>query len=212
MKVAALILAAGGGSRFGRPKAEVEIGGRRLVDLAVDSCIRAGLSPVVVVLGAVWLTPMPLADSPDTHDSPDDPDGATREIWLVDNTDWATGMASSLRAGVAALEADPAVDAFIVTMVDTPTVAETHLGRVLSALRGGATAAVATYDGRARLPVGLVRQVWADVADTVAGDEGARGWLNAHPELVTEVECGDLGPWSDIDVLADLGRHRAEPS
>ena len=204
MKVAVLVLAAGGGSRFGRPKAEVEIRGRRLVDLAVDSCIRAGLSPVVVVLGAVWLTPLPLADSPDTHDSPDGPDGATREIWLVDNTDWATGMASSLRAGMAALDADPAIDALIVTMVDTPTVAETHLGRVLSALRGGATAAVATYDGRARLPVGLVRQVWADVADSAAGDEGARGWLSAHPQLVTEVECGDLGPWTDIDTPGDL--------
>ena len=195
MKVAALVLAAGGGSRLGRPKAEVEVGGRRLVDLAVDSCIRAGLSPVVVVLGAVWLTPLPLADSPD---------GSSREIWLVDNTDWATGLASSLRAGLAALDADPAIDALIVTMVDTPTVAEAHLGRVLSALRDGATAAVATYDGRARLPVGLTREVWADVADTVAGDEGARGWLNAHPELVTQVECGDLGRWTDIDTSADL--------
>jgi len=65
MKVAGLVLAAGGGSRLGRPKAEIVVGGRRLVDLAIESCIRAGLSPVVVVLGATWLTPMPLADSPD---------------------------------------------------------------------------------------------------------------------------------------------------
>ena len=198
LRVAGLVLAAGGGSRLGRPKAEVEIGGRRLVDLAVDSCIRAGLTPVVVVLGAVWLTPMPLADGPDGSD------GQTREIWLVENAEWATGLASSLRAGLAAVEADPSIDATVVTLVDTPTVGERHLDRVASALRGGAAAAVATYVGKARLPVGLARGVWADVASTVRGDEGARGWLHAHPELVTEVECADLGPWSDIDTSADL--------
>ncbi|HEY8882687.1 MAG TPA: NTP transferase domain-containing protein, partial [Dermatophilaceae bacterium] len=95
MKVAGLVLAAGGGSRLGRPKAEVVVGGRRLVDLAIESCVRAGLSPVVVVLGAAWVIPMPLADGPD---------GDAPEVWLVENTEWSSGMASSLRAGLAALE------------------------------------------------------------------------------------------------------------
>jgi len=195
MRVAGLVLAAGGGSRFGRPKAEVVVGGHRLVDLAIESCVRAGLSPVVVVLGAAWLTPMPLADSVD---------GDTAEIWLVDNTDWATGMASSLQSGLAALEDDLGIDAVVVTLVDTISVGEKHLSRMGSALREGATAAVATYEGRARTPVGLTREVWADVARTVAGDEGARGWLRAHRHLVTDVECADLGAWVDIDTPADL--------
>ena len=52
--------------------------------------------------------------------------------------------------------------------------------------------------------MGLAREVWADVAGTVAGDEGARVWLRAHPHLVTEGECADLGSWSDIDTPADL--------
>lgn len=195
MRVAGLVLAAGGGSRFGRPKAEVVVGGHRLVDLAIESCVRAGLSPVVVVLGAAWLTPMPLADGVD---------GDTAEIWLVDNTDWATGMASSLRAGLAALEADLGIGAVVVTLVDTLSVGQEHLRRVGSALRDGATAAAATYEGKARTPVGLTREVWADVARTVAGDEGARGWLRAHPLLVTDVECADLGSWTDLDTPTDL--------
>jgi len=195
MKVAALVLAAGGGSRLGRPKAEVVVGGHRLVDLAIESCVRAGLSPVVVVLGAAWLTPMPPADGVD---------GDTAEIWLVDNADWATGMASSLRAGLAALEADLGIGAVVVTLVDTLSVGEEHLRRVGSAVRDGATAAVATYEGKARTPVGLAREVWADVARTVAGDEGARGWLRAHPLLVTDVECADLGSWTDLDTPTDL--------
>jgi CTP:molybdopterin cytidylyltransferase MocA len=195
MKVAGLVLAAGGGSRFGQPKAEVELGGHRLVDLAVGSCARAGLDPVVVVLGAVRLTPLRLADIED-GDSP--------HVRLVDNADWATGLASSLQAGLKALEAERGIDAVVVNLVDTPCVGREHLRRISSALHGGATAAVATYEGTARTPVGLTRQVWAEVARTVAGDEGARGWLRAHPHLVTEVECADLGPWTDIDTQNDL--------
>jgi CTP:molybdopterin cytidylyltransferase MocA len=206
MRVAGLVLAAGGGSRLGRPKAEVVVGGRRLVDLAIGSCARAGMNPVVVVLGAVWLTPMPLADSLDA-DIPDAPDADARdapEIWLVENGDWATGMASSLKAGLAALELDPGIDAVVVTLVDTISVGEQHLRRVGAALKAGATAVVATFDGRPRTPVGLAREVWADVAATVAGDEGARGWLRAHSDLVANVECADLGSWTDIDTPADL--------
>jgi nicotine blue oxidoreductase len=195
MRVGGLVLAAGGGARFGQPKAEVEVGGRRLVDLAVESCARAGLDPVVVVLGAVRLTPLRLDDIAG---------GETLEVRLVDNPGWATGLASSLQAGLRALESDLAVDAVVVNLVDTPCVGREHLRRISSALHGGATAAVATYEGTARTPVGLAREVWADVARTAAGDEGARSWLRAHPHLVTEVECADLGRWSDINTPTDL--------
>jgi CTP:molybdopterin cytidylyltransferase MocA len=199
MKVAGLVLAAGGGSRIGRPKAEIVVGGRRLVDLATESCTLAGLSPVVVVYGAAVLTPLtPLTPTIS-------PDAGVPEVWLVENADWATGMASSLQAGLAALQGDLSIDAVVVTLVDTPSVGEQHLRRVSSTLRGGAPAAVAVYEGEARTPVGLSREVWADVASTVVGDQGARGWLRAHSELVTDVECADLGPWTDVDTPADLG-------
>jgi len=141
---------------------------------------------------------MPLAD---THDNPDND---VPEVWLVENSDWTTGMASSLRAGLAALETDASIEAAVVTLVDTFSVGKEHLGRVGSALRDGAKAAVATYRGEARTPVGLAREVWADVARTVVRDEGARRWLRANSELVTEVECADLGPWIDIDTTEDL--------
>jgi nicotine blue oxidoreductase len=194
-RVAAVILAAGAGTRFGQAKAGVEVGGRRLVDLAIESCVRAGLSPVVVVLGAARLTPLP----------PVAGTAAERAVVrVVDNPDWATGLASSLRTGLAALEPDPEVGAAVVTLVDTPGVGAVHLRRIRSSLSEGATAVVATYRGELRTPVGLTREVWAEVAESAVGDEGARHWLRSHPHLVTEVECADLGPWTDIDTPGDL--------
>ena len=65
---------------------------------------------------------------------------------------------------------------------------------------------MATYVGDARTPVGLTRGVWADVERAVEGDEGARSWLRANPQLVIGVECADLGPWVDIDTPRDLPR------
>ena len=190
-----MILAAGAGTRFGQAKAGVEVGGRRLVDLAIESCVRAGLGPVVVVLGAARLTPLSPVAGPTGHPT---------VVRLVDNPDWATGLASSLRTGLAALEPDHDVGAAVVTLVDTPGVGAVHLRRIRSSLREGATAAVATYRGEARTPVGLTREVWAEVAGTAVGDEGARLWLRSHPHLVTEVECADLGQWTDIDTPGDL--------
>ena len=84
MSVAGVLLAAGEGSRFGGPKAVAELDGERLVDRAVRVLRLGGCDPVVVVLGAA-VVEVPGADL------------------VVVNPDWATGMGSSLRAGLAAL-------------------------------------------------------------------------------------------------------------
>lgn len=190
MTWAGLVLAAGAGTRLGRPKAEVVHHGRRLLDTAVGACRDAGLTPVVVVLGAAT-PPLP-------------PDATA-----VHNPDWPTGMASSLRTGLRhLLRTAPDLGGVVVTLVDTPTVGPEHLRRVRAALAdGGRTdrAAVAAYDGAWRTPVALGRALWDRVADEVTGDRGAGPWLRAHPELVTPVECGDLGPWLDLDRPEDLG-------
>jgi molybdenum cofactor cytidylyltransferase/nicotine blue oxidoreductase len=181
--VAGLVLAAGGGRRYGMPKALVEYGGSLLVERAVRTA-RAVCDPVLVVLGARAVDVWRAADL----------DGAT----VLANREWESGMASSLRTGLDGLRGWPGrVDAALVLLVDMPGMTPAALERVAGHARPGALA-VATYDGVRGHPVLLGREHWAGVAESAVGDEGARRYLAAHE--VTEVDCTGLADPLDLDV------------
>lgn len=185
MTVAGLLLAAGQGRRFGRPKAEVELAGQRLVDLGVETLAAGGCQPVVVVAGAVELAVT----------------GAT----VLTNPDWASGLGSSLRVGLTALidRDGPRAEAVVVLLVDTPWVSAEAVRR-MAAAAGHSPAAIATYAGRRGHPVLLSSAVWTDVALLAVGDVGAKAWLQAHPAEVLEVDCTGLGDPRDVDRPEDL--------
>jgi CTP:molybdopterin cytidylyltransferase MocA len=186
-----VLLAAGEGSRFGQPKALVELEGRTLAERGVDLLRAGGTDPILVVTGAarVGLS-------------------GTRMIY---NQDWRTGMGSSLRAALRALAApesaaDVDVGAVVVALADQPLVGAAAVARLIAAYRGGASVAVAAYQGRPRNPVLLAREHWPEVVATAEGDQGARAFLRARADLVTLIECGDTGSPDDIDTPADLAR------
>jgi CTP:molybdopterin cytidylyltransferase MocA len=183
--VAGVLLAAGSGSRLGRPKALVELDGVRLVDRGIWLLQSGGASPLVVVTGAA---PVSL------------PPG----VISVFNPDWASGMGSSLAAGLGAVPDGSA--AAVIALVDQPLVGPAAVDRLIAAFEGGARVAVAAYDGQPRNPVLIAREHWAEVAGLAAGDVGARPFLRAHPDLVTLVECGDTGRPDDVDTPDDLAR------
>jgi CTP:molybdopterin cytidylyltransferase MocA len=181
--VAAVVLAAGAGRRYGMPKALVEYEGSLLVERAVRTA-RAVCDPVLVVLGAQAVDVWQRADL----------GGAT----VLANRDWETGMASSLRTGLDGLTGWPGrIDAALVTLVDMPGMTPQALQRV-AALAAPDVLAVATYDGIRGHPVLLGREHWAGVAETATGDEGARRYLAAHE--VSEVDCTGLADPLDLDV------------
>ena len=219
--VAGVLLAAGEGSRFGGPKALVELDGQTLAERGVGLLRAGGADPILVVAGA---TPVQI---PGTH--------------TVYNPHWRTGMGSSLRAALNALsspedatlgdatlgdatlgdatlgDADPGdatlgdaspgdVCAVVVALADQPLVGPESVARLIAAYRGGASVAVAAYDGQPRNPVLLAREHWPEVIATATGDTGARAFLRARANLVTLVECGDTGRPDDIDTPADLAR------
>jgi nicotine blue oxidoreductase len=189
--VAGILLAAGDGSRLGRPKALVELGGRTLAERGVALLRDGGADPVLVVTGAV---PLSMAG-----------------VRIVDNPLWRTGMGSSLAAGLSALGSPGAATAgdcgaAVVALADQPLVGAEAVRRLIAAYRDGASVAVAAYDGKPRNPVLIAREHWACVLELATGDTGARPFLRAHPELVTVVECGDTGSAYDVDTPADLAR------
>jgi len=192
-KVAGVLLAAGEGSRFGRPKALVELHGQTLAERGVNVLRAGGARPILVVTGAV---PIELSE---TH--------------TVYNPEWRTGMGSSLRAALQALTGtgtgvgtETDVGAVVVALADQPLVGAEAVARLIAAYRDGASVAVAAYGGQPRNPVLLAREHWAEVVATATGDQGARTFLRARPDLVTLVECGDTGRPDDIDTPADLAR------
>jgi CTP:molybdopterin cytidylyltransferase MocA len=183
--VAGVLLAAGEGSRFGRPKALVELNGQTLAQRGADLLRAGGADPILVVTGAAQVRL-----------------GGTQTVY---NEEWRTGMGSSVRAALRALAGTDAAAA-VVALADQPLVGPQAVARLIAAYRAGASVAVAAYDGQPRNPVLLAREHWPEVIAMATGDTGARAFLRARASLVTLVECGDTGRPDDIDTEADLAR------
>jgi molybdenum cofactor cytidylyltransferase len=189
MNVAAVLLAAGGSSRFrasstfaGAHKLLAPIRGTTVFGLALSNLLETELNRIVIVRGAVAL---PI---------PEDP-----RITVIDNPLWAQGQATSLGAALDEVVGDQSVGAIVVGLGDQPFVPAQSWQAVANA-DTEALLAVATYDGNRRNPVRIDRSLWDQIPRI--GDEGARPLLRLHPDLVTEVVC--VGNPADIDTAEDL--------
>jgi CTP:molybdopterin cytidylyltransferase MocA len=179
------VLAAGGGRRYGGPKALVRHDdGRLLVERAVDTLRAGGCGPIFVVLGAETARVRTEAKLGD--------------VSLVDNPSWKSGMGSSLKAGLAAL-AETDADATAVLLVDTPGIGPEAVTRVLDACDGPGSLLAATYKGKRGHPVLLGREHWAGVTVLATADVGARAYLVAHTDLVRGIPCEDVADDTDMD-------------
>lgn len=181
-----IVLAAGAGTRFGMPKALARADdGTPWVQLACRTLLDGGCRDVVVVLGAR------------AHKAADlVPAGVTSVVV----PDWASGIAASLRGGLAAV-AQTRADAAVVSLVDLPGLRADAVRRVLTTAPepDAARSALsrATYAGRPGHPVLVGRTHWRALAAAVHGDTGAGPYLRAH--AATAVDCTDLGGGDDVD-------------
>jgi molybdenum cofactor cytidylyltransferase len=189
--VAAVLLAAGGGSRFTGPGHKLSArlpddGTERaasVIERSIQHALTASIGPLLVVTGAVPdVVPAHLRD----------------RVLLRHNPAWADGQATSVRAALRAA-AELGCDAVVVGLADQPSVGPEAWRRVA---RTDGAIVVATYDGRRANPVKLDAEIWDLVPDE--GDEGARALMRVRPDLVREVAC--TGSPADIDTEEDLRR------
>lgn len=193
MKLAGLLLAAGGAARFGSPKVLAPFHGKPLVRRGVELLMPRCTAGVHVVVGA-------------------SADGvraalASAAVTFVENPDWESGLSTSLVHGVAAL---PAVaDAALILLCDQPAITADDLDALIAAWHiEPELIAAAGFSGRLGPPVIMPRSVWPQLA-ALRGDQGARSLLEWHAEH-TAVPMPHAA--FDVDTPEDLARLEAAPA
>ncbi len=183
MTTAAVLLAAGGGTRFAgeQHKLLARVGGRHVIEWSVEAMTMATFAEYIVVVGAADVISL----LPST-------------VTVVSNPNWAQGQASSMAAALDYLDGT-AHDAAVFGLADQPGVTSAAWDLV-----GASTSelARASYDTSLAHPVRIARVLWSEIERT--GDAGARELLRQRSGQVEAIPCD--GRPDDIDTVEDLQR------
>jgi molybdenum cofactor cytidylyltransferase len=114
--------------------------------------------------------------------------------------DAARGMGASLAHGIAQAKA---ADGWVVALADMPRIRPDTISKVIAELNRGALIAAPTYKGERGHPVGFDAQLRGELL-VLEGDQGARAILDRHRTALKLVECDDPGALYDIDRKSDL--------
>jgi molybdenum cofactor cytidylyltransferase len=195
-RIAAVVLAAGRSTRMGAVnKMLAEIGGKPLVRIAAEQALASRAGPVIVVTGherqkvEAALTGLP--------------------VCFVHNPDYAEGLGTSLKVGIAAVPAD--VDGAIVCLGDMPQVDSQLIDKLIAAFNPerGALVVVPSIDGRRGNPVVWSRRFFNDLM-SISGDIGARHLIGQYAEAVIEVPVISEAALTDVDTPESLSAVKAE--
>jgi len=183
--VTAIILAAGRSTRMGGPnKLLAELGGKPLVRLVTEQALASKAHDVIVVTGhQAELVEKALAGL---------------DVKFVRNPDFAEGLASSVKAGIAAVPDD--ADGAVICLGDMPMISAQLIDHLIEAFAPdrGNLIAVPVSDGRRGNPVLLSRRFFNELM-ALDGDIGARHLIARHGEAVAEVAVEGFGAFLDID-------------
>lgn len=189
--VGAVVLAAGASLRLGRPKQLLLLEGEPLVARAARLAGEAGAAPVFAVVGA----------------EQEKVSAALAQVKCIPvaNADWAQGMASSIHAGLSAMDAyTPEAAGALILACDQPRLTAAHLRALMDAFaaHNGDAIAASAYAGKMGVPAVFPRAVFGRLR-SLSGDKGARALLTDAPCPVVALpfDGGEI----DIDLPGDLG-------
>jgi len=193
MSVAAILLAAGRSTRMGANKLLEHLNGKPLVRQVAEAALASEAHPVIVVTGHQQEQVKAALEGLD--------------LVFIHNADFADGLSTSLKAGVAALSAE--VTAVIVLLGDMPLVTSEAMNAVIMAFEATPEkiAAVPVYKGEWGNPVLLSRVLFGEVA-RLQGDAGARKLLQGRAGEVLEVPIASDAVLIDLDTPEALAKVR----
>jgi molybdenum cofactor cytidylyltransferase len=195
-RIAAIVLAAGRSTRMGAlNKMLAEIGGKPLVRIAAEQALASRAKPVIVVTGHQQSqVEAALADLP---------------VRFVHNPDYAEGLGTSLRAGIAAVPAE--ADGAVVCLGDMPQVDAGLIDKLIAAFDPGkgALVVVPSIDGKRGNPVVWSRRFFSELM-SIGGDVGARYLIGQYAEAVAEVPLSGDAALTDVDTPESLKAVKAE--
>jgi CTP:molybdopterin cytidylyltransferase MocA len=186
-RVAAVVLAAGGASRYGSLKQIALLNGIPLVRRAALAAASAGLDPVIVVAGK-------------NHEFVEHALIGLERTTVIVNDKWQSGQASSLRAGLDAASAAEC-DGALIMLSDQPLIGRGALDRILAGFSAGHRIVAAAFNKTIGAPVVFGSEFFDDLRK-LDGDSGAGKWLRERPSLVTPVQLPEAA--TDIDTTSDM--------
>ena len=193
-RIAALVLAAGRSSRMAPAnKLLIEVDGVPMARRAVDAALASQAVATIAVIGNEAARVRQAF--------------AGCDIAIVENPDFAAGLSSSLRAGLASLPDD--IDGVLVLLGDMPRITAAHLDRLIAAFAPdeGRSICIPTHRAKRGNPILWDARFLPDMR-TLDGDQGARGLIGRHADQVCEVEMPDDAVLLDVDTPGALAALR----
>jgi molybdenum cofactor cytidylyltransferase len=198
-QVGAVLLAAGRSRRMGGPnKLLAEIDGSPMVAHVARRLLASRARPIIAVLG----------------NQADEVDAALGKLPVerARNPEFAGGLSTSLKRGIAALPTD--LEGALICLGDMPLISGRHIDRLIAAFNPleGRAIIVPTRRGKRGNPVLWARRFFAEMTE-LAGDVGAKHLIGEHAELLAEVEMDDDAILVDIDTpeALDALRQKRKP-
>ena len=186
--VGLIILAAGKASRMGKPKQLLTYQGSSLISHAVKIALNSICKSVVVVLGAY-------AEQikPEINKLP---------VQIIENPDWETGMSSSIRAGISAInQNNHNLDAVIIALADQPLISEAVFNQLIEKYQDTNNKIIAAaYDDIVGVPALFNQTLFSELMD-IEGDRGAKSLMGKYQDEVLTIPIPEAA--IDIDTQDD---------